>query len=283
MNPESATRWISRAAAAGFLLAAVVLGLAGYHFYQLQREAVLREVRTQLDITAQLKVEEMSAWRQARLTDARMLLGDEPLLRAMRSVIQGRATAGEREDARRWMAVLCEGSQYANAILLGWDGREALRIGPLYGSPAHFRALLAELGSGSGVQLRDLHAERGTEKFHLGLNIALRTRPGESPFGALALAVDPERFLFPMLDRWPLSTYEGETLLVRRQGNEAFFLNRSDPARGSASRLRLPLSQSALVVVQGLQGRNGIMSGMDRRGREARAAGLGLAGGGRGR
>jgi len=41
--------------------------------------------------------------------------------------------------------------------------------------------------------------------------------------GVLALRIDPETYLYPFIRRWPTPSLTAQTLLVRRDGNEAVF------------------------------------------------------------
>ncbi len=44
---------------------------------------------------------------------------------------------------------------------------------------------------------------RGDGGLHLGLNIPLRLSGEDKLFAMLSFAIDPEKRLFPMIDRWP--------------------------------------------------------------------------------
>ena len=101
--------------------------------------------------------------------------------------------------------------------------------------------------------------------------------PGKGrPIGVVLFAMDPERNLFTLLRREPEPTRTGETLLVRREGPDVFFLS---PLRHAADRdgtLRLPLSTQGLAASAALQGREFFGTFRDYRGVAVLAAGLPL-------
>ena len=83
----------------------------------------------------------------------------------------------------------------------------------------------------------------------------------------LALRIDPEKYLYPFINQWPTPSKTAETLLVRRQGNEALFLNDLRFKKNTALNLRLPLDKNKeLPAVKAALGQEGIVEGTDYRG-----------------
>jgi PAS domain S-box-containing protein len=270
LSEEATGNRTYRSLLAIFFVLVVIICLEGYHFYSAQRDAAQQEVTSELQAIADLKAEQIVAWRRERLADARVITADHAWLVSMHSVVTGRSPSGTREDLLSKLANFCEAYQYANAVLLDLNGEEILHYGQLYGGGAHFKKILAELATHEGAVLRDLNADgRG---LHLGLNIPLRLPGDNKLFGILSFAIDPESYLFPMVDRWPGSAPDGETLLVRRDGAEALYLNKQDPNSKTSTRMRLSLSKRDAVAVKALNGQSGLIRGSDRQGRPVVAA-----------
>ena len=84
-------------------------------------------------------------------------------------------------------------------------------------------------------------------------------REGDNYFGAIYLAEDPLRYLFPLVDSWPDRSETAETQLVRADGNEVLYLDqlryRDEPPLG----FRLPLSSPGLAAAIALQGKQGLI------------------------
>lgn len=98
------------------------------------------------------------------------------------------------------------------------------------------------------------------------------------PQGALAVAVILLRtraadFLYPLVQTWPVASDSGESLLVRRQGDAAVYLNNLRHRAGTALVLQadltnLLLSGARAVVVNA----PGTLRGVDYRGADVLAA-----------
>jgi PAS domain S-box-containing protein len=84
--------------------------------------------------------------------------------------------------------------------------------------------------------------------------------------GAVIFHIDPSRFIFPLIQRWPTPSPSAETLLVRRDGDEVVFLNELRHLKNIPLAMRLPLSQQQLPAVMAAMGQEGVVEGVDYRG-----------------
>jgi PAS domain S-box-containing protein len=254
-----------------FFITTIIICAGGYRFYAGERGTIQRRVNNILQAIADLKAEQIVAWRQERLGDARAVTADQTLLRTIHSVVTLRASAGEKREVLQWMENFCAAYQYRNAVLLDSNGKAVLRYGQLYGGGGHFVKILEEVAAKKAAVLHDLHTE-GEGEYHLGLNVPLLV-PGTSElFGVLSFAIDPEKRLFPMVDRWPGPERTGETLLVRRDGGEALYLDNRSSRGKTGSRMRFSLDRREAVAVKALNGASGLIRGSDRDGRQVVAA-----------
>lgn len=91
--------------------------------------------------------------------------------------------------------------------------------------------------------------------------------------GVLVLEIDMEKTVFPMIGHWPGMGKTGETLLVRREGNEVLFLNELRHKRGSALNMRIPDdSNFATSAIFSSDGDEGFLIARDYRGVEVLSA-----------
>ena len=97
-------------------------------------------------------------------------------------------------------------------------------------------------------------------------NVALRLAPDEAPFGVLTTGIDPETYLYPLLETWPAPSASGETVMVRRDGDEAVFLSRLRGRQNSSVNFSVPMSRTEIAVVQAAGGKEGNVEALDTRG-----------------
>ncbi len=82
----------------------------------------------------------------------------------------------------------------------------------------------------------------------------------------LALRISPEDNIFPLIKKWPTPSRTSETLIIRREGNEALFLNDLKFHSDAALNLRIPLVNKDVPAVKAALGQTGIVEGLDYRG-----------------
>jgi two-component system, cell cycle sensor histidine kinase and response regulator CckA len=249
----------------GFLLLTLALGAAGYRYYVGQKQYIEQEARRQLSAIADLKVQQVVAWRRERLADARVIAAT-PAMPVVQQVLARAGGSDAREQVRSWMETLRTAGGYANVILVDSHGEMCLSAGRAGGAESQYAALAKMVLRTGDIFFSDLHFDEGLRGPHLGLNVPLRFVFNGPPAGALLLGIDPNEFLYPLIQSWPTSSPTAETLLVRREGDEVVYINELRHQKGTALRLRFPLTETRRPSVMAALGREGIADGIDYRG-----------------
>jgi PAS domain S-box-containing protein len=255
-----------------FVVLATAIGVTAYRFHIDQKETVERDVRNQLLTVADIKVGELSTWRSRQLGEARAILADRMALTVMRRVVAGDASASDRAAVYAWMDALSKHLRYAAVLLLDRQGKPVLSAGQRFGGDEHLRRIAREMLQAGDVVIRDFHRDTPSGRVHIGLDLALRLAPDAPAFGLLTFGIDPETYLYPLLDTWPAPSASGETVLVRRDGGEAVFLSPLRGRRDSPVNLRVPMSRTDIAAVQAAGGTEGNIEALDYRGAPVYAA-----------
>ena len=257
---------------AAFWFLALAFGVAGYVYYRRQRAAIENDQRTQLGAIADLKVRQMRAWRSERLVDGQML-AVSPISPALKQFLaDGRETPNARDEIGRWLESIRTTGGYANAILVNPAARIWIAAGVHTDAAEPFFALARQVIEAGDVVMSDFHFDEGLTGSHLGVNVPLRAASGQPLTGALLLGIDPNTYLYPLIQTWPTDSRSGETLLARRDGDEVVYLNELRHRGGTALRLRFPISMPDLPAARGARGFEGILTGTDYRGTPVLAA-----------
>jgi two-component system cell cycle sensor histidine kinase/response regulator CckA len=272
MNPPDPVRRNVYLLLTAFWLLALGVAAAGYEYYLNQKAAIENEERTKLSAIAELKIRQISSWRDERLADARIVAAS-PLSQPVRQfLVEGQNTAVVRQQVESWLEAIRSATGYSNAILVNPERRIWVAAGGSASAAEQYFTLGKEAIARGRAELTDLHMDRGLAGPHLGLNVPLRLAAGQAPVGALLLGIDPKKFLYPLISLWPTASPSAETLLVRREGNEVVFLNELRHRSGTSLKLRFPLSNESLPAARGAMGFEGIMTGTDYRGAPVLAA-----------
>jgi PAS domain S-box-containing protein len=249
-----------------FVVLATTIGVMAYRFHIDQKDTVERDVRNQLLTIADIKVKDLSMWRRSQLGEARAILADRMALTVVRRVLAGEASASDRAEVLDWMEALAKHLRYADVLLLDRQGKPVLSAGQRFGGEEHLRRITGEMLQADDVVLRDFHRDSPSGPVHLGLNVALRLAPDAAVFGVLTTGIDPETYLYPLLETWPAPSASGETVMVRRDGDKAVFLSRLRGRQNSSVNFSVPMSRTEIAVVQAAGGKEGNVEALDTRG-----------------
>jgi signal transduction histidine kinase len=240
-------------------LAALVLA-AGYGYHRSQSRVLRNEVAGRLAAIAELKINQIVGWRRELMEDglvaARTPLEVEAIARYLRS-----PSPVLEKPILQWLAVLASRYDYRAVLLLDASGRPRLATG-LDGMrlPAETSAEAIRVLSKGEVALSDFHSSREIPVPHLDLYVPLQG------VGVLVCRVDPQRFLYPLIQGWPVPSRTAETLLVRQEGKDVLYLNELRHRKGTATTLRFPINDPQLPAAMAIRGEEGIVEGEDYRG-----------------
>ncbi len=266
-----------------FLLLAAGLTIVGVRYLNHRQQDARTAARAELEAIADLKVQQIVNWRKERLVDANWIRATPyGARRALDALAQPDSTR-TRKMFTGWMDPLLAGGNYERVLLLD-DQLNVQLVHPEIGSRT-----LSEVARGAAEQalrtrqvvMANLHRAPDDSRIHLSFMVPLVVRregtndnvpaagldasPADRGAGVLILQVDAYKFLFPLIQKWPMPSPTAETLLVQREGNEVLFLNELLHRKGTALTLRRPLDDPRLPAAMGLRGERGVQEGVDYR------------------
>ncbi|RJX25961.1 MAG: GAF domain-containing protein [Desulfurivibrio sp.] len=278
-NPEIVGRSV-RKSFPRLLLAMLAAGLlillsGGIIYHRSQEQQLRAKAEEDLAAVARLKAEQIMQWRAERLADAAVVTASPFTAAALTSWLAG--PLPELRDAiLAHFRILQQQYHYHDILLADVDGRVLLSLSGRPDLLLHQDALrfLAEALRRRQPLLSDLHSGPAGLASHLDVIAPFFAGdPGSGqPAGAVILQSDARQFLYPMIESWPGRSPSAETLLVRREGDRALFLNELRHQKDTSLKLGIPLSRTQVPAVMAVLGGEGVYQGLDYRGVEVVAA-----------
>jgi PAS domain S-box-containing protein len=163
---------------------------------------------------------------------------------------------------------LVDNFDYKNALLIQNNGNVRIAypgMDTLIGD--HLTNLLPEVIKQRKIVLTDLHIASKVSFIHLDLLVPLieRNQKDTTVMGILALRIDPQEVLYPLLKSWPTSSKSAETILFRQEGDEIVYLNELRHIKNDILTFKKPVSTANLPAAMALQGITGTTDGIDYR------------------
>ncbi|MBI5142177.1 MAG: hypothetical protein HZA20_08320 [Nitrospirae bacterium] len=252
-----------------FSLLAACIGLAGYAYYNNQKEHVIEEKRNELSAIADLKVAQISEWREARIADGNAIYDNRLISQSIRQSFEKPHDLSVGNDVVAWLNSLREHYRYKPVLL--FDAKGDLRRAipnDLHVVESHVRPMIEEAIRSRKVIVSDFHREGDTGHIHLSVisPVLTASESGTDTVGVILLEIDPNQFIFPFIQSWPTPSPSAETLLVRREGGEVVYLNELRHKKNTALIFRIPVAREAVPAAMAVLGRVGIVEGIDYRG-----------------
>ena len=257
------------------ILVGTAIGVGAVAFYRFQLDQSRQDFEDDLLTIADLTVKQLVAWRAERLGDGGILT-DSPFLA---EAAMGWRAAPEPAATQRLLAEfrgLQQHYRYQDVSLVNADGRIELSLsgaaGALAGEDA--AALALALHNRRAV-LTELHLGKAHPFPHLSVIAPLfpAANPERAALGAIRLLIDARKSLYPLLASWPTSHSSGETVLVRRDGDQALALSPLRYSPGAELRKGVALSRTERPAVRAILGEaTSVMDGRDYRGTPVVAA-----------
>lgn len=259
-----------------FIALSLAVISAGALYFSFESGHLYKAKLNELESIADLKAASILDWRREMLRDGELIASLPPGLNPYARLLEN----PKDEYARR----LVESFAAFQARIYEYRGFGLYPLGstePLFVT----NGVMTDLAALANEDLQDLRVDRATlgplfrseqdGRAALTVRVPIRTRKSDgslSVSGVLIAEIDPAAYLFPLIRTWPTASETGESLLVRRDGNEVIFLNELRFKSGTAMLMRFPIADNPkLPAAFAVLGKEGAMEGIDYRGRKVLA------------
>jgi PAS domain S-box-containing protein len=250
-----------------FLLMTLGMVAVGGFFYRIKQQSCRKEAENNLAAIANLKVSDISTWRKERLGDANVIFGNSAFSALVRRCLEQPQDLPLQEELRDWIGRIQTSYRYDRITLLDATGNKWISVPEVKEPHSMTTKKVRESLRSKTVVFEDFYRDENTHKIYLRLLVPiLDTKADRRLIGMLMLRIDPTVYLFPDVLRWPTLSNTAEVLLIRREGNEAVFLNELKFQRNAALNCHVSLDRKDAPAVQAALGQEGIQEGIDYRG-----------------
>ena len=249
-----------------FIILTLGISSAGYIYYNHYEKKFRAELENQLYSIAELKLSEIVQWRKERLGDANILYRNPVFTALVRRFYSNSGDAEAERDIRIWLNKIQSSYQYENVLLCDSSLNIRMSARRIMHSPIeHLSKHLSGLTRSWNVAFLDFHRDAQDAPIHLSIKIPVIDEGTNRLLGYVLYFINPETYLYPLIQRWPTSSESGETLLVRREDYNVLYLNELKFRKNTALNFRIPLSNYDVPAVMAVKGETGIVEGKNYR------------------
>ncbi len=254
-----------------FLFAFLLFALSAVAIYTYIAQIHRLTDESQSDLTTiyQGKIQLITNWRHERLGDAQIIGTNSMMGDAVKHLGENPGDSADVTLITDWLKTFIHAYNYNSFMLINQKG-DMLLAYPQAASdrPAEILEAMQQALHDNQVALTDLYLSSDSESVFLDLLIPINDSNGLStePIGLFVLRIDPNDFLYPMVQTWPVPSVSGETVMFRQDGDKLTFLNALRFSPDSALKLQFPLNYQDLPAARIVNGDSSVGAGVDYRG-----------------
>jgi PAS domain S-box-containing protein len=252
-----------------FIIISFSLVLAGVIYFKNQKQSLLNEKQLELSAITDLKIRHITQWRLERLGDGKFLGGNPILVRKFLELIQRSDDKSLRDVVTESLKSSTANFDYENALILDRNGKVILSFpGKDSLISEQLSPILPGIIKKREIVLTDMHRSDTTSLAYLDLIIPLIDHSVNDSLvlGLLALRIDPQKILYPLIQSWPTPSKSAESLLIRKDGSDVVYLNELRHLKNTELLLRKPVTTPKLPAAMAIMGVTGTIDGYDYRG-----------------
>ncbi len=251
-----------------FILLTASILIGAYFDYRNYEKNFRNKVEQQLSAIAELKVSQLSQWRKERLGDASIFYKNHVFSDLVKRYFKNQSDEDAKNKIQAWIEQIAAAFNYDRICLQDIAGTEHISFPPTkIHPPGLFLVNSAEALKSGNVKFQDFYRDENDKKVYLTIFVPILDEcDKKKPLGIVTLRIDPTQYLYPLIEKWPTPSKTSETLIIRRDGNDALFLNNLRFNKDAALNLRSPITNEKMPAVKAALGQTGIVEGIDYRG-----------------
>ncbi len=254
-----------------FVLFAVIVATlvvwGGIAFYRNYERIIKTEKEKELRAISNLKSEQISDWIRERGQDIKYFSQSRIVWAEFEKWINNRSDTKLSKSIEERLRLTKEGHSYSDVQILSVKGEilftfiDEKKLDDFV-IPFHRQCI-----NERKIVFSDLNLCKEHNAIHYDILSPL-INDKEEVFGVILIRINPHVYLYPLVQKWPTSSYTAETLILRKEGDSVLYLNNLRHKDNTAMKFKHHLSESQLSSVQGALGYEGVFEGNDYRGVE---------------
>ena len=246
------------------LLPPLVITAISYFIFQQYKSGMQVERQQDLNAIAKLKIDHISDWMVERKGDAQTIRQSALFSAEFDLWLHEGAKNDERRDTLLGrLKSLQQIRGYDEIIIFDAQGNPRLSTDPI-----------SDMDTGNSNVMESIQNEKILfSDFHFKGNSRTVVLDMVTPMshenritGAILFRIDPNKFLYPLIQDWTTTSPSAETQLITREGDNVVILNELRHLKNSALTLRVAVGRADTLASKAINGQLGLVEGKDYRG-----------------
>ncbi len=254
-----------------FLLISVIsvfILIGGYIYLGFEEDVIRTSKHNEIRTIAKLKTSQFISWHKERLSDVSIFSSSPFFVNAINEWSANKSNETLKRSILTDLETIQKHYSYQDIYICSKEGIPLITIkdkNPVFDKITQQKIL--EAVNGRKIILTDFYKCSIHNSIHYDIIAPIIYNSNKVEY-ILLFRVDPDNFLYPLINSWPTESKTAETLLLRKEGDSVLFLNNLRHIKNSALNLKISLKQTNVPAVKAVLGYQGIFEGKDYRGVE---------------
>jgi len=251
------------------LIICVFILAGGYFFYSSEVRGLKQNKNNEIKAIADMKISQISQWYKERNADVLVIKSSIFISKSVNDFLNNKDESS-KDYLLQLLLPLKDNYSYNNIILSTPEGENCFSSVSINNNiDPEIIIKIKEAVNWNKIVTSDIYYS-GLNKKVL-LDIITPIRYDNQIRGVFIFRIDPEEFLYPSIQSWPIPSKTAETILVESQGDSVHFLNKPKFMQNVNLTYHHSLKDKESPYVQAALGFRGIYEGKDYRNSEVLA------------
>lgn len=250
------------------LILSILIIVLGFIYLKFEVKKTYVTKGQELEAIAKLKSDQIANWIADEMFDANAIAQNKILINRL-DIWLDKSTVENKQNVTAFLKTLKSEHGYEHIFLTDEKGNFLISSDENDFSIAPFLQEKAKLSiQNYSVVTTDLYKCSVHDTIHIDF---IAPVSGQEPnlSAAIVFQYNPNKFLFPLIQSWPILSKSSETLLYKVEGDSILFLNELKHKKNTALNFSLPLSDEDVVAVKAVKASPaGLIEGIDYTGNE---------------
>lgn len=247
-----------------FITALILLvAFVGHTYYRYEERTIRQEKENELKSIAELKIKQISAWYKDELNDAAVISMNPFLVEVIHKYLNSNS---DKSNLVTHLNQIKAEHGYSDIILTSADGK---LLSSTDGALQHVDTAIAKATKQAVKQKSAVSTDVYRCSVHNVTRIDFISPVKDNRNSVIAVMVfqmNPDDFLYPLLEFWPTPSKTSETYIARKEEDSVIVLNKLRYLETPALSHRYSANDREAAIVKAAQGHIGIHDAIDYRG-----------------
>ncbi|MBN1632846.1 MAG: PAS domain S-box protein [Ignavibacteria bacterium] len=238
--------------------------ITAFFYYNRYKIILTEEAHKSLFSISELKSKQLENWIKERLGDGNSISKNKLLSDELSGFENKPRQEATRHKILDWFSSLKNEYGYKSVSLLDTNANLILSEPSECKEPGEYiKRMIKEIIVSGKVEFSDFHFYGNSDIIHLDLMIPVFSVYDNSVKKIITLEIDPDDYIYPLIQSFPADSYSGESLLIKEDNGSALVLNELKFQENTALKFRFDKSRTDIIAVKAINKITGLTEGID--------------------